>query len=319
MGRYERLRELAGAHRIAISFGEPMAGHTSLRIGGPADVALLPNEEALKALIPLLHDAHIPYVVIGKGSNVLVADEGIRGAVIFTKELGDLAFDAGGDATVSTRRDAGVILDVHGGCALRKVMQVSMRHGLSGIEGLVGIPGSVGGAIAGNAGAFGCEMKDVIRLVRLVLPGGTLQVRRRGEIDFGYRTATLPEGSVILSATLELQRDDPHEVRYRAKRFMAEKRSRQPVWERSAGCVFRNPAGVSAGKLIDDAGCKGMESGAIAVSTVHANFFVNKGGGTARDFRRLMEGVREAVARRCGVDLQPEIRIVGAHGEVKPA
>jgi UDP-N-acetylmuramate dehydrogenase len=169
----------------------------------------------------------------------------------------------------------------------------------------------VGGAVAGNAGSFGCEIKDVLQSALLLLPDGRLRDLRRHEMEFGYRTMTLPGGSVILAATLALQRDDPHEVRERIRRFMAEKRSRQPVWERSAGCVFKNPPGVSAGKLIDDAGCKGMEIGAIAVSTVHANFFVNRGDGMADDFIALMETVGERVRKRCGIDLEPEIRIIG--------
>jgi UDP-N-acetylmuramate dehydrogenase len=231
--------------------------------------------------------------------------------VIFTDNLGGLVFDACRDIPCGDRRTGEALLVARGGCALRQIMSVSLRHGLSGIEGLVGIPGSVGGAVAGNAGAFGCEIKDVIQSLRLLMPGGEVRDLARKEMSFGYRTMTLPEGAVILAAALALQRDDPHEVRRRMKGFMAEKRSRQPVGEHSAGCVFKNPAGTSAGKLIDEAGCKGMAVGAVMVSPVHANFFVNGGDGTAKDFTALMEAVGERVRRRSGIELEPEIRIIG--------
>ncbi|HSB51998.1 MAG TPA: hypothetical protein VLD40_05020, partial [Dissulfurispiraceae bacterium] len=160
-------------------------------------------------------------------------------------------------------------------------------------------------------GSFGCEMKDVIRSVRLLLYDGTMKTVEGRELEFGYRTARLPRDSIIVAATLVLAKDDPRDVRKRVRGFMREKKSRQPVNERSAGCVFKNPAGVAAGRLIDDAGCKGMKVGGIEVSVLHANFFVNRGGGTSQEFLRLMEAVTEQVRKRFGIELEPEIHIVG--------
>ncbi|MGE5239453.1 MAG: UDP-N-acetylmuramate dehydrogenase [Chloroflexota bacterium] len=311
MASLDRLREFADSEHITMRFDEPMAGHTSLRIGGPADLALFPDEESLAVLVPFLLDQEIPYVVIGKGTNVLVSDEGIRGAAVFTSGFADVEISFRGSSLSVADRTEEVMLVAHSGCALQRVMGLSLEHGLSGIEGLVGIPGSVGGAVAGNAGSFGCEMKDVIRSVRLLLYDGTMKTVEGRELEFGYRTARLPRDSIIVAATLVLAKDDPRDVRKRVRGFMREKKSRQPVNERSAGCVFKNPAGVAAGRLIDDAGCKGMKVGGIAVSVLHANFFVNRGGGTSQEFLRLMEAVTEQVRKRFGIELEPEIHIVG--------
>jgi UDP-N-acetylmuramate dehydrogenase len=187
----------------------------------------------------------------------------------------------------------------------------SKREGLRGLEGLAGIPGQVGGAIAGNAGSYGTEIKDIVASVTLIDLEGRTLVLGREDIAFGYRSAELPRGSMVLGAELRLARGRPDEVARRIGKWLETKKKTQPLGKRSAGCVFKNPPGDSAGRLIDRAGCKGMRVGAIEVSGLHADFFINTGGGSARDFLRLMDRVAERVRAAFGIELEPEIRIVG--------
>jgi UDP-N-acetylmuramate dehydrogenase len=179
------------------------------------------------------------------------------------------------------------------------------------MEGMAGIPGQVGGAVAGNAGAFSCEMKDVILRVNVMNREGKAVTLGRDELGFAYRHAELPAGAVLLGAELRLEKDDPAEVSKRMEEFLKEKKSKQPLGRRSAGCVYKNPPGDFAGRMIEIAGCKGMRVGGIEVSAVHANFFVNTGEGTATDYMNLMVEVASRVRTHSGVVLEPEIRMVG--------
>jgi UDP-N-acetylmuramate dehydrogenase len=297
---YELLRKFCISTNIDIRFNEPMSVHTSLRIGGPADVAIFPDISSVSELIKILKAEKIPYIVIGGGTNILVKDSGIDGAVIFTLKINNI--------TLNTERST---LNAEAGCSLPKVINVEIEHGLAGMEGLAGIPGSIGGAIAGNAGSFGCEIKDVVKSVNLLMPDGNIKELSVNDINFLYRNADIPAGSIILSAVLSLKKDEPFEIKKRVMEFINEKKSRQPVSKSSAGCVFKNAEGVSAGRLIDEAGCKGMKIGGIEVSRVHANFFINTGKGTADDFLKLMDIVSKKVKDKFGIILEPEIRIIG--------
>lgn len=298
---YQLLREFCVFRNIDIRFNEPMSRHTSLQIGGPADVAIFPDISSVSELIKILKAEKIPYIVIGGGTNILVKDSGIDGAVIFTSKMNNIK---------SQQSDEECIF-VQSGCSLQKVINLCIEHGLSGIEGLAGIPGSIGGAIAGNAGSFGCEIKDVIKSVNLLMPDGNIKELSVNDINFRYRNADIPAGSIILGAVLSLKKDEPFEIKKRVMEFMNEKKSRQPVSKSSAGCVFKNAEGVSAGRLIDEAGCKGMKIGGIEVSRVHANFFINTGRGTADDFLKLMDIVSKKVKDKFGIILEPEIKIIG--------
>jgi UDP-N-acetylmuramate dehydrogenase len=169
----------------------------------------------------------------------------------------------------------------------------------------------VGGAIAGNAGAYGTDMGSVIRTVTVVMPDGARVTLRASELAFAYRAAHLPEGAIVLAAEVALARADRSDVAHRTREALNAKKAAQPVDERSAGCVFKNPAGEAAGALIDRAGCKGMRRGEIEVSVKHANFFINRGVGTAGDFLALMERVAGRVRDVFGIELEPEIRVVG--------
>jgi UDP-N-acetylmuramate dehydrogenase len=260
---------------------------------------LSPDEPSLPDVIADLRRQQIPYTVLGRGTNVLVRDAGIEGAVILTASMKKSSLSDGGVARVQS------------GMALQAFIVSAVRAGFSGMEGLAGIPGSIGGAVAGNAGSFGYEMKDVVASCSVLMPDGSMRTVQGGHMGFGYRKAGLPEGAVIVSSEIALKKDDPVETHTRFRSFMKEKKAGQPVWQRSAGCVFKNPHGLSAGRLIDEAGCKGMSSGGISVSAVHANFFVNNGGGTAGDFLSLIDAVSQRVHHAFGVILEPEIRVIG--------
>jgi UDP-N-acetylmuramate dehydrogenase len=287
-----------------VRFMEPMRGHTSLRIGGSADIFVMPHD--LSSLINIhkhLRKNGIPAFPLGSGTNLLVRDGGIEGAVIYLvsfRRIGVLKQDS-----------EYVHLAVEAGVLLQRVVRYTAENGYSGIEGLAGIPGTMGGAICGNSGARGYEMKDTLVWVEILDRTGNVKKTDAGEISFGYRSSSILPEDLILDAELRLAISDSKAVSEKIKNFLRMRRESQPVWEHTAGCVFKNPPGLSAGKLIDEAGCKGTRIGEIEVSTVHANFFVNKGSGTASDFIRLMEEVSLRVKERYGVVLEPEIKIVG--------
>lgn len=290
--------------RGKITYHEPMNRHTSLRIGGPAEIFAVPRDvESLIQLHGYLRSNGVGLYPLGGGTNVLVKDGGIGGAVICIKEFRTIEPVDEYDEYVSLRVGAGTLLQ-------RFVMQ-AREEGFAGIEGLAGIPGTIGGAISGNAGSFGYEIKDVLVSVEMMDAQGQMQKVRADSIEFGYRKSGIPRDSLILAAEIRLRKDKKEEVSARLEHFLKVKRERQPVWESSAGCVFKNPEGLSAGKLIEEAGCKGMRFGDIVVSSIHANFFINEGNATAGDFIRLMQEVAGRVKTTFGVTLEPEIRIVG--------
>lgn len=298
--RYAELKEYCVSNNIAIRFNEPMAEHTSLKIGGPADIAIFPYETAFAGIIKMLLHEGIPHVVVGNCTNILIEDTGVEGAVIFTHKINAVS-SVGEDGSIS----------VQSGCSLQKIISLCVEHGFTGMEGLAGIPGSVGGAIAGNAGSFGYEIKDVITSVDVLTPAGDKRNISGQEIGFEYRNSHLPLDSIIINANISLKPDDPYDIKKKVDGFIAEKKLKQPVSRHTAGCVFKNPSYGSAGKLIDEAGCKGMRVGGIEVSILHANFLINTGGGTAGDFLKLMDIVSSRVKERFGVILEPEIKIIG--------
>lgn len=287
-----------------VKFNEPMKTHTSLGIGGPADVFASPGDVAsLTHVIKSSLRDGIAFIPLGKGTNVLVKDGGINGVVVSLSSFKEMEVKGSADE---------VNIEAGAGVPLQRLILLSKKEGLTGMEGLIGIPGTLGGAIAGNAGAFGFEIKDV--LVELVVLLGRGDVRRisANEIRFGYRGADLSQGSIILSAVMRLRRNDPETVSKRIEHFMQRKRESQPLSERSAGCVFKNPSdSTPAGRLIEEAGCKGMMVGGVEVSALHANFFIAKENSTAEDFLRLMELVMRRVKDISGIVLEPELRIIG--------
>jgi len=293
-----------GVFKGEVKFMEPMKNHTSLKIGGPADVLAMPQDVfSLINMHAALKRNKIPVLPLGGGTNILVRDRGIEGVVISSKSFRRIG--------VVSRDDSYVYVTVEAGALLQRLVHYTKENGYSGIEGFAGIPGTVGGAIFGNAGAFGCEIKDVLVSVEIMDTEGKIKKIKADQIAFRYRSSGILPGEFILSAEIKLTAGSTEEVSSRIEDFLNIKKEKQPIWEPSAGCVFKNPSGVSAGKLIDESGCKGMRIGDVEVSNLHANFFINKGRASASDFIRLMEEVADRVKTKSGILLEPEIKIVG--------
>jgi len=281
--------------------------YTSLRIGGKADYLFIPSDIlSLRGLIEALATEGLGYVLIGGGTNLLVTDAGVDDVVISMKvfqsleRLEDRGDNSGDDVRVFAQS----------GLPLQRLISLCREDGLSGLEGLVGIPGTVGGAVFGNAGAYGYEIMDAVQKVT-ALKGDSIVVLDRKDINASYRSGGLSPDTVILGVHMQLKRDDKDALQERMKEFLQVKKKTQPLGERSAGCVFKNPPAESAARLIDEAGYKGMRVGDIEISTLHANFFINKGQGTAGDFLALMDAVVDGIKKRFGIVLEPEIGIVG--------
>ncbi|MDA8387298.1 MAG: UDP-N-acetylmuramate dehydrogenase [Nitrospiraceae bacterium] len=301
-----------------IRLREPLKGHTSLGIGGRAEVYARPGDTGALARL-LAFDWQMPVCFLGGGTNLLVRDGEIRALFISTAGLRGIEVLERGE------KGAGAVISVRAGEPLKSVLAFCMKNGFSGLEPLAGIPGSLGGAVAGNAGAHGLEIGDVIRRVHVMGEKGGTMALTGEQMGFVYRGAAAlagPSGGpskgpsrgrgasgLVIKAELALDRTDPAEIRALMLRNFGMKKKTQPLGARSAGCVFKNPGGRSAGSLIDEAGLKGMRAGDIEVSGLHANFFINRGEGSADDFLRLMDRVADEVEKRFGVRLAPEIRI----------
>jgi len=286
-----------------IRFDEPMKAHTSLAVGGPAAVFANPeNTSQLREILLFANTEGMQVIYLGGGTNLLVTDEPLEAVVISTGHFRGIEL---------LRKESGEsILKVDSGEALKGFLSYCRKAGLAGLEGLSGIPGSVGGAIKGNSGSYGTEIKDLLLRVEILSADGMLRSLKNEELGMKYRGTGLKESDLILAGEFLLKEDDPERVRFKMNEYFALKRKTQPIEARSAGCVFKNPPGEFAGKLIEEAGLKGTRVGDIEVSPVHANFFVNRGKGTARDFMDLMEKVSEKIFARAGITLEPEIRVI---------
>lgn len=281
-----------------IRAAEPLAPHTWFRLGGPAEFFAEPRtQDELVALVKRCHEEGTAIRVLGGGSNIIVRDEGVGGVVVrlVSQDFAALKIDKGQ-------------VTVGGGARLGHVISATVREGLRGLEALVGIPGTIGGALHGNAGGRGGDVGQWTAAATVVTRKGEVLTRERDELVFGYRESSLDE-LVILSARFQLEPDDPVELTRRMQKQWIVKKAGQPMSHQSAGCIFKNPRGMSAGMLIDQAGLKGMRVGGAVVSDRHANFFVAEEGCTAQDVLRLIDQVREAVSERMGVDLELEIEI----------
>lgn len=282
---------------------EPMSRHTSWRVGGTADYFYTPADKAdllqLLARLP----GHLPLCWVGLGSNLLVRDGGVAGLVVRTSQgLSALRFSAAGRGYV----EAGV------SCA--KVARAAAAGGLTGVEFLAGVPGSFGGALAMNAGAFGGETWDWVEQVECVNRAGQCRTLRAAQIPVGYRRVALPDDLWLLSAEIVLQpggRDGRGGGRQRIRSLLEKRHATQPVQSANAGSVFRNPPGGHAAKLIEQAGLKGARIGDAVISETHANFIINRGSATAADIERLIDLAKRRVMARAGVELIPEVRIIG--------
>lgn len=290
------IQQAAADLGIECRANEPLAHHTTMGVGGPAPFLLLPRDAAsLAALVREMAGARIPFRVLGAGSNLIVADEGVATPVIATAKLG-----------AGIVRDGNVVRAGAGVLVPRLVRELA-GLGLSGLEFAEGIPGSVGGGVRMNAGAGGRWLGDLVREVVFVTPSGAIERRNRAQGDFGYRRSFIGEGGhVAVEAVFEGTPDDPASIRERMADSRAYRLATQPLSERSSGCVFKNPEGASAGAVLEDLGLKGMSVGGAVLSPLHANFIVNRGG-TASDVLALVERVRETVRARTGVSLELEV------------
>ena len=281
--------------------GESMAGHTTYRIGGPADLYLEPaGLEDLKTGFRFLEEFQVPGFLLGGGSNILVSDRGIRGAVVRLNQC-----------CQGFRRD-GTRVEVGSGVLLEWFLDEAETQGLGGMEFLTDIPGTVGGALRMNAGAWGGDIGQRVEWIEVLDPGGRIRRLDKSQVSFHYREACGFDHCVVLGARLALDRLDPENIARERGRLKALRRERLPLDLPSCGSVFRrSPGAAPPGQLIEEAGCKGLRAGGAEVSRKHANFIVNLGGAAAQDVWGLIQEVRRRVRDRSGVDLQPEVEPVG--------
>lgn len=295
------VRELSTRTKGELLLNEPMCRHTSFRIGGPADVFFTPADEYdLRTALAVCRQHRVPVTVIGGGTNLLVSDSGVEGLVVCL---------AGRLNTVSVQ---GTSITAGAGALLSQVSSIAAMHSLSGLEFAAGIPGTVAGAVAMNSAAFRRRMSDVVSSVRAVALDGRDVILRADGCRFEEKSSIFLDGEyVIVEVVFDLKIGDPCSIREARQQHVRERSAKQPLNLCSAGCVFRNPEGEGAGRYIDLAGCKGLRVGDAEVSRLHANFIVNLGCATAADVMQLIDQVRELVALKVGVRLEPEIRFIG--------
>jgi len=283
---------------------EPLRRHVSFRIGGPADVLALPRTaDELRSVGTFLFAQRIPFVVLGAGSNVLVADAGIRGVVV---KIGK------GIDRITVEDDR---VQAEAGTGLPYLARRAAERGLAGLEFAAGIPASIGGAVVMNAGAHGSSMAEVVVRVHVLTPDGEVQLTREA-LGYAYRTSLLQtRPALVLAVTLQLRHEAPDAVRARTDQWLLQRSQTQPIGPPSSGCVFRNPPGDHAGRLIDLAGAKGLTVGGAQVSVVHANYVLNTGEATAADVLALMDKVSGLVMEKSGIRLEPEIKVLGEFPE----
>jgi UDP-N-acetylmuramate dehydrogenase len=298
----EQLKSLI---RGKISFDVPMARHTSLRVGGSADVLAFPqDEEDLSVIIQFAKERAIPYYVLGRGTNVIVRDGGLRGIVIsLCRGFREMS--------IIGRENEEVLVSVGAGGDLKSLVRFTRQKNLTGLEAFTGIPGTVGGALAMNAGAFGSEMGDVVRSVVMMEETGGVMVKQREELRFEYRNLILPKGSFILRSVLGVREAEGEEIAAKLKNVQRLRSRSQPWNVPTAGSIFKNPEGAPAGQLIDELGLKGYRIGDARISEKHGNFIVNEGGATAADVLALMAFIRDEVYDKRGIRLIPEVHIIG--------
>lgn len=280
---------------------EPMAGHTTFRIGGPADCFLqIENEEQIKGVQRYLNMVEMPYFVLGNGSNLLVNDGGYRGIILqIGPKMSEIVVEGGR-------------IVAKAGALLSQVARVAMEHGLTGLEFASGIPGTVGGGVMMNAGAYDGEMSQVVTQVRVISRDGETMELDRATMEFGYRTSTIRNNSFIVTeVTFELQKGDRDVIMAKMEELMARRKEKQPLEYPSAGSTFKRPEGHFAGKLITDAGMKGFQIGGARVSDKHCGFVINAGNATARDVRDVIGEIQRRVKDKFRVDLEPEVVFLG--------
>ena len=293
------LRAIVGEEHVQENVS--LASYTTFRIGGPADVlAQVGEEEKLEKVLAWCRESGRPWILLGRGSNVLVDDAGFRGTVILL------------DGTLAQIEVRGDQITAGAGASLARIARTALEHELTGMEYAAGIPGTLGGAVYMNAGAYSGEMKDVLTEVQVMTPDGEIAWIPAEEMRFGYRTSRASEdGLIVLAARFALKTGDPAAIRERMAELAGKRRSKQPLEYPSAGSTFKRPEGYFAGKLIQDAGLAGYTVGGAQVSEKHCGFVINKDGASAADILKLCKDVQAIVHEKYGVDLEMEVKCLG--------
>lgn len=299
MGLYEELCKILGEGNVFKD--EPMKSHTTFRIGGPADWFVTPeDEEQVREIVKVLRKIKIPYYVMGNGSNLLVRDNGYRGVIIqLYKKLGRI-------------RVTDNSIYAQAGALLSKIAAEALNGQLTGLEFASGIPGTLGGAVMMNAGAYGGEMKQVLKSALVLTPDGEFRVLPVEQMELGYRSSVFSKnGDIVLSAEMELKPGNPEEIRAHMEELKEQRVMKQPLEYPSAGSTFKRPEGYFAGKLIQDAGLRGFRVGGAQVSEKHCGFVINRENATAADILSLIEQVIDKVEAEFDVRLEPEVKCIG--------
>lgn len=296
----EELIRLAGKQ---VQFDCPMAPYTTFRVGGKVDVLYEAKDpDNLRRIISYVNKEHIPYLIVGKGSNLLVKDKGIEGlAILLRGSLATIEQDKTDDLTIL----AGAGLTISG------LLRYCRESGFGGLEFLAGIPGTVGGAVAMNAGAFGKEIGAFVLNIHMITQGGDVVIKDSSQLKFSYRQLEIERGGVIIRVSLALDQESGEIVAERIAGCLKKRKENQPLAYPSAGSVFRNPQNDYAGRLVEKVGLKGKRIGGAMISDKHANFIVNTGDAKAEDILALLCLAREKVRDETGVELVPEIQVVG--------
>ena len=295
----QRFSEILNENQILEA--EPMSRHTTFRIGGPAELFLVPKStEEIAGIFKICREEGLPWFILGNGSNLLVSDKGYQGVVIqLYKGFGEVKVQ-------------GCQITAQAGALLSQIAAAAREESLTGFEFAGGIPGTLGGAVVMNAGAYGGEMKDVIKEVTVLTREGEIRTLQAEELAMGYRTSAIKEaGYIVLSAVLSLEKGDKEQIKARMQELAGMRSSKQPLQYPSAGSTFKRPEGYFAGKLIMDSGLRGYQVGGAQVSEKHCGFVINTGNATARDVRNLMADVQRIVEEKYGVKLEPEVKFLG--------
>ena len=296
---YNKLTNIIGKDSIFVD--EPMSRHITFRVGGPADFFATPGtKEEVRDVIRVCQEEKIPYYIIGNGSNLLVSDKGYRGVIIqIYKEMNEVAVE-------------GDMIKAQAGALLSGIAAKALAAELTGFEFASGIPGTIGGACVMNAGAYGGEMKDVLESVTVLTGEGEILEIGRENLELGYRTSVIAKkGYVVLEATLKLKHGEGTKIKAYMDELKEKRVTKQPLEYPSAGSTFKRPEGHFAGKLIEDAGLRGFQVGGAQVSEKHCGFVINRDHATAADIMELMRQVQIRVKENSGVDLEPEVKMLG--------
>lgn len=295
----QKFIEILGNNRVL--FDEPMSQHITFRIGGPADVFVMPeNYEQIREVLRLCKEEKLPFFVLGNGSNLLVSDSGYRGVIIqMDRNMEEIRLD-------------GEEIHACAGALLSSVAVAARNASLTGFEFAGGIPGTIGGAAVMNAGAYGGELKDVLKEVTVMTREGEILTIPTEKMEMGYRTSIIKTaGYLVLEAVISLKKGDEEAIRATMKDLSERRTEKQPLDYPSAGSTFKRPEGYFAGKLIMDSGLRGYRVGGAQVSEKHCGFVINAGGATAEDVRSLMDHVIRVVREKYGVTLEPEVKFLG--------